>query len=555
MCFVTSLVAHRAAAARRAVVRCPAPTGTLGAPWMRTMHAMRGRQHVVAGGHAASVGAAEDILRAGGNAFDAAVAAMAAACAAEPALASLGGGGFLLACPASGRARVYDFFAHTPLARRPLADLDFYPIVVDFGTATQQFHIGRGSIATPGYVAGMFAVQRELGRMPMTELLAPAVRLAKEGVAITDFQAYLFRVIAPVFMASAPCRGIFASATRQGELVGSGEVLRQEALADTLEVLAREGEALFYRGEIAAALERDLRDAGQIGRADLEAYRVERREPLLLALRDARLLTNPPPASGGVLAGFGLSLLAAGVLEGLDPMGADYQLAVADVLQATREARIEAAARDPDAHAGVLDPQLLARYREQILGRASARRGTTHVSIIDAAGNLASVTLSNGEGSGYLVPGSGVMMNNMLGEEDLNPGGFQRWRAGERMTSMMMPSALAWLDGTLVACGSGGSNRIRSALLQVLARLALLRQDPESAVMAPRLHLEDGLLRVEGAYDVQRIAPLLQAWPKHHLWQERSMFFGGAHTVRLGPRGADGCADPRRAGVLRILPA
>jgi len=509
---------------------------------------------VVAGGHEASVSAAEDILRAGGNAFDAAVAAMAAACAAEPALASLGGGGFLLACPASGRARVYDFFAHTPLARRPLAELDFYPVVVDFGTATQQFHIGRGTIATPGVVAGLFAVQRELGRMRMVDLLAPAVSLAKQGVTITGFQAYLLRVIKPVFDASAQCRHIFASRTTDGALVGSGESLRQETLADTMEVLALEGEALFYRGEIAAAIERDLRDAGQIGRADLEGYRVDRREPLLLALREARVLTNPPPASGGVLAGFGLQLLAAGVLDGLDPGDVAYQFGIADVLQATAEARVEACARDPASAEGMLDPALLARYRERVLGRASARRGTTHVSIIDASGNLASATLSNGEGSGYMVPGSGVMMNNMLGEEDLNPGGFQRWRAGERMTSMMMPSAIAWPDGTLVACGSGGSNRIRSALLQVLARLILLREDPETAVLAPRLHLEDAMLSVEGGFDRERIAPLLQAWPEHQLWSERSMFFGGAHTVRLGPRGADGCGDPRRDGALRIIP-
>jgi gamma-glutamyltranspeptidase/glutathione hydrolase len=125
--------------------------------------------HVVAAGHPRTVAAAEAILRAGGNAFDAAVAAMAAACVAEPVLASLGGGGFVLACPAHGRPRVYDFFVDTPLQRLPRKDLDFYPLLADFGTQTQEFHIGRGSIATPGYVAGMFAVQRELGRMSMRD--------------------------------------------------------------------------------------------------------------------------------------------------------------------------------------------------------------------------------------------------------------------------------------------------------------------------------------------------------------------------------------------------
>jgi gamma-glutamyltranspeptidase/glutathione hydrolase len=175
--------------------------------------------------------------------------------------------------------------------------------------------------------------------------------------------------------------------------------------------------------------------------------------------------------------------------------------------------------------------------------------------VIDAAGNLASVTISNGEGSGYLVPDSGVVMNNMLGEEDLNPGGFQRWTPGERMTSMMMPCAAAWPDGTLLASGSGGSNRIRTALLQVLLQATVLGRAPEEAVMAPRLHLEDGLLSIEGGFDAGRIAPLLEAWPHHQLWEERNMFFGGAHTVRVGPRVADGCGDPRRAGEFRRLRA
>lgn len=517
---------------------------------------MKGGHHVVAAGHERTAAVAEEVLRAGGNAFDAAVASMAAACAAEPVLASPGGGGFLLACPASGPARIYDFFVHTPARRRPMAELDFYPIVADFGAVTQEFHIGRGTVAVPGFVAGMFAVRDDLGRMPMPDLVEPAVRIATEGVPITDFQAYLFRVVEPTFTATAATRAIFGSARAEGALVGAGERLRQSALADALYVLAREGADLFYRGDIAAAIERDLADGGQVTRADLEGYRVQRRRPLRLRVDGATVLTNPPPSSGGVLAGFGLALLGEGALAELDPAGARYALTVAAALEATAEARVEAVAAgralDED---GLLAPALLARYRAQVLGRARAARGTTHASIIDAAGNLASVTISNGEGSGYVVPEAGIVLNNMLGESDLNPGGFQRWQPGERMTSMMMPSAVSWPDGTVAALGSGGSNRIRSAVLQVLLRLIVCRQAPEPAVLAPRLHYEDGLLSVEGGFDRERIAPLLEAFPRHHLWDEVNVFFGGAHTVRLGPRVADGAGDPRRAGVFRRVPA
>ena len=517
---------------------------------------MKASHHVVAAGHESTAAAAEEVLREGGNAFDAAVAAMAAACAAEPVLASPGGGGFMLACPAEGQARVYDFFVQTPRAPRALDELDFYPIVADFGTARQEFHIGRGTIAAPGFVAGMFAVQRELSRMPLRELVAPATALAREGVPTTEFQSYLFSVVKPCFDATEECRAIFASKLRDGSLVTPGEVLRQPELADFLDVLAREGEGLFYRGEVAARVAEDLREGGQLDREDLEGYRVERRDPLSLEIAGARVLTNPPPSSGGVLAAFGLSLLADGPLHGLDPQGAAFQVAVAGVLEATSRVRVEALARGEElSRDALLDPVLLARYREQVLGRARASRGTTHASVIDADGNLASVTISNGEGSGYVVPGTGVVLNNMLGEEDLNPGGFQRWPAGSRMTSMMMPCAVAWPDGTLLASGSGGSNRIRTALLQVLLQATVLGRAPEAAVMAPRLHLENGLLSVEGGFDAERIAPLLEAWPEHQVWEQRNMFFGGAHTVRTGPRIADGVGDPRRAGVFRRVPA
>lgn len=512
--------------------------------------------HVVAAGHPQTVAAAEAILRAGGNAFDAAVAAMAAACVAEPVLASLGGGGFALACPSQGRPRVYDFFVDTPLQRLAREDLDFHPVIADFGTQTQEFHIGRGSIATPGYVAGMFALQRELGRMPMRELLGPAITLAREGHTITEFEAYLFSVVKPIYLATRECVDIFGSASNEGELVGSGEILRQEMLADFLEILALEGEDLFYRGEVAQMLERDQVNGGQLRRADLENYAVMPREPLALKLDGIQVLTNPPPSSGGALCEFSLSLLDPQALRDINPDDVHYQLAIADVLHATHEARIEAVAADPGGTmSGVFDPRLLARYRDEVMSRMRARRGTTHISIIDADGNLASVTVSNGEGSGYVVPGTGIVMNNMLGEEDLNPGGFQRWVPGQRMTSMMMPTAVRWPDGTVVACGSGGSNRIRSALLQVLSRMIVYRQTPEAAVLAPRLHYEDGLLSVEGGFDQERIAPLLEAWPQHRLWQSRNLFFGGAHTVRSGPGISDGIGDPRRAGVFVRVPA
>ena len=494
-------------------------------------------------------------MRAGGNAFDAAIAALAAACAAEPVLSSLGGGGYALARPASGSTRVYDFFVHTPSRRGALADLDFYPIEADFGTTTQEFHIGHGTIATPGMVAGLFRLHADLARLPMGELLAPAEQWAREGVVITEFQAYLFDVVKATYLASDATRDIFSSNREPQRLVCPGEILRQTDLADSLEILAREGPDLFYRGEMAERLARLLRSGGQLQRRDLENYQVQLSEPLTVNLPGATLLSNPPPAAGGILTAFALALFSAEELKGLDSRGSEYLIRLAATLESTHKHRMDVAAGGHLHSELLLDPELLEHYRAEVLGRALASRGTTHISIIDADGNLASVTTSNGEGSGTLIPGTGIVLNNMLGEEDLNPAGFQTWASGQRMTSMMMPSALFWPDGTQVATGSGGSNRIRSALLQVIAQLVFFQASPEQAVRAPRIHWEQGLLSIEGGFELGRLGALLEAYPRHQIWQQPNMFFGGAHTVRNGPRGADGCGDARRAGVFRKVPA
>ena len=521
---------------------------------------------VVAAGHALTAAAAEEVLRAGGNAYDATIAALATSFVAEPVLSSPGGGGFLLAAPVEERPRVYDFFVQTPRGRRPAGDIEFHPVMVDFGTAQQEFHIGRGTAATPGMMRGIAEIHADLATVPLRELVAPACRLAIEGVTVSEYQAYLFSVAEAIVGASEACRSIFGSPGVPGKLVQAGERLANPMLADALEAIAIEGADLFYRGEIAAALAADMATGGHLEAADLAGYRVEKRAPLSLDYHGVRILTNPPPSSGGALAGFGLALLAAldaggpsaaGAFEpfgakafGFVPFGSAAHVGrLAVVMEAASMARVEHSIETFAA----LDPALVERWRTQVAGRARAFRGTTQVSVIDAAGNIASATVSNGAGSGYVAPGTGIVMNNMLGEEDLNPGGFHRWPPDERMTSMMAPTALVWRDGRRVATGSGGSNRIRTALLQVLVNLVDFGMDIEKAVTAPRIHVEDAFLSVEGGFDPERIAPVLEAWPAHQLWDAPNMFFGGAHTVASGPCGVEGTGDPRRGGACVII--
>jgi len=507
---------------------------------------------VVAAGHTLTAEAAAEVLRAGGNAFDAVLAALSVACVVEPVLCTPGGGGFLLARPAAEKPRVYDFFVQTPAIRRAESDLDFRPILADFGGVTQEFHIGHGTTAVPGLVRGLFDIHRDLGTLPMGDVMAQAVTHAKDGITMTPFQAYVLKVVTATFTATEACHSIFKSAKDPSQLVGAGELLRQPELADTLETLAIEGDGLFYRGEIAAAIAEDMRAGGQITMADLSAYEVERRAPLTLDYHGVRMHTNPPPSSGGLLIAFGLALLENIDLAALGAGTCDYLATLVSVISATGEARVAAggdAGLDP-AH--ILDDGFLARYRDEIAGRAVSRRGTTHISVIDGDGNLASLTVSNGEGSGYVVPGTGIVMNNMLGEEDLNPGGFQRWPEAHRMTSMMAPTALELPNGDTVALGSGGSNRLRTAILQVLLNMIDFGLPVEEAVQAPRVHYENGLLSVEGGLDGDGIGPLLEAYPEHHLWDSRNMFFGGVHTVIATHKGMQGAGDSRRGGASLV---
>ena len=510
---------------------------------------------VVAAGHPATAEAAEVVLHEGGNAFDAIVAAHFAACVAEPVLCSLAGGGFMLAYANEARPRVYDFFAQTPLQCRDPAELDFYPILADFGTAQQEFHIGLGAMATPGSVRGLFEIHRDLCSMPMTRLVEPAIKLAREGIQLNDFQAYIFSIIEPIYLATAASRNIYSDSDNPQRIIGSGKVLQQHDQADFLDSLAREGEDLFYRGEVAAAISQlSNKGGGHLTRTDLENYHVIKRKPLAIPYRDAQVFINPPPSSGGLLIAFALDLLAQVNMADYSFGSSAYLQLLASTMALTNHARLATLASEtvhPDA-AQLLNPEFLRQYRDQIIGRARSFRGTTHISVTDRNGNIASMTVSNGEGCGCIIPHTGVMLNNMLGEEDINPNGFHRWPLNQRMTSMMAPAMVLFKDGRRIAIGSGGSNRIRSAILQVLLNLIDYRMSVEQAVNAPRIHLEGDLLSIENGFKPDELMEIITQYPRHTVWPNLNQFFGGAHTVMSDATTFSASGDPRRGGVAVV---
>ena len=260
-----------------------------------------------ASGHKETSRAARILLEEGGNAFDAVLGAMCAACVAEPMLASLGGGGFLLAQTAGGASQVFDFFTQTPSATE--GELDFYPIQADFGTATQEFHIGMGSIAVPGVVAGLFAIHRAHCRLPLEKIIEPAVHLAREGLRINRLQKYINEVLQPIIDASPEAAVMARPMFAPGRLAEIGEFIYNPDLADTFEALARHGEQWFYAGDPAQQLVRDCSSrGGLISHADLQSYRVIMRDPVIVESHNASISVNSPPSPGGCLTMFALSL-------------------------------------------------------------------------------------------------------------------------------------------------------------------------------------------------------------------------------------------------------
>ncbi len=494
----------------------------------------------IATGHAKTTEAAQLVLETGGNAVDAAIAAVLAACVAEPMLASLGGGGHALIQTPSQDPVCLDCFAHTPMAKRE-ESVDFYPILGNFGTDVQEFHVGLASVATPGLVAGLDALHERFGRLPKPILIGPACQLARQGVALNALHHHTFEILEPIIRATPESAQWAGLADQQAPLPAVGTLLTNPAFADFLENWAIDGQRAFYQGEPGQSLVSLCQQfGGHLQTEDLDAYEAIWREPLRWHYRDAELWSNPAPAFGGMM----LQLATHHLEQTLPPA---TELGSVQHVQALIEAM---ALTDLDrgvleSAAGELDA-LKAQFASILAKHPPTQKGTTHISIQDREGMGVALTVSNGEGSGQVLTQSGIMLNNMLGEEDLNRGGFGQWPCNRRLASMMTPTIVCRDRGDRYLLGSGGSNRIRTALMQVIAHLLDFDLTLQQAIDAPRLHLEKGHLSIELAAEWREET---QSWlMQHHrdatTWPSRSLFFGGVHAV--GPHEAS--ADQRREG-------
>jgi gamma-glutamyltranspeptidase/glutathione hydrolase len=531
-------------------------------------------QGVVAAGHPLTAEAGARVLREGGNAVDAAVAAMLTSFAAEQLLTGLGAGGYMLVAGAGEEPVLLDFFVEAPsdrmasvsTAARP-SPAELRSVDVSFGDAAQVFHIGPASCGVYGTPAGVCAAVERWGTVPLAELAAPAARLAREGVELNAGQAYIAKILTDLLTSTPECAALWAP---EGHVLQEGELLRNPELGDALALLGEEGAEPFYRGEIAAAVCDWMAAHGAaLSSENLAGYRAVAREPVRVRYRDREVLTNPPPSAGGTLLAYALALLDRGPAPP----------SLGDVVAAMGAAQVQ---RTPEFVEGLGEIGFLERFLARNLG------STTHISVLDAAGRACSVTASNGEGSGVVVPGTGIHLNNVMGEQDLNPLGFHRHPAGRRMPSMMAPTVVMLADrrsdrspigeGEVeLVLGSAGSNRIRSALLQTIVGVVDHGLGARAAVQAPRVHFEDGTLFAEPGIELDAVAvprrdphalidpdtvpgsgsdtdpaPVApeQLAPEQLVeFHDLNLFFGGVQAVLRRDGEIEGAGDPRRGGV------
>jgi gamma-glutamyltranspeptidase / glutathione hydrolase len=494
-----------------------------------------------------SADAALRVVEQGGGAVDAAVAAMLVTMVCEVGIVSLLGGLYATVWGANeAEAVTVDGCVAMP-GIDPGAAPDPVRWEVDTGYGGGlTMTIGHGSVATPGAPAALGLLQERFGRLPWREVVEPAEEVARSGFELGQASGhYLPFVRASVFgwdpQTVAGLRG------SDGGWVETGGLMVSPDLADTLGLLAREGPAAIYRGDLARAIVADMAErGGLVTAADLSAYSPVVRPALAWSAGRWQLRTNPPPAIGGA------TLAGMMIILGDRPTGpwthADVEALVGaqrTVLD-VRHDRIDVAGDRDSA------------VREMLAGvglGGERAPSTAHVSVVDSDGTACALTASHGYGSGATVPGTGLWLNNCLGEHELNRAAVA---PGEILASNMAPSVGRRDDGAVLAIGSPGADRITTALLQVLAGFVHAGTSLQAAVDRPRLHVRhlDSLDGPEVRVEVEDDLPLPPLDLPVRTHPTRSMYFGGvAATLRHPDGSVEAAGDPRRTGVVAVGPA
>lgn len=485
--------------------------------------------YAISAGHQLTVEAAEEVLLAGGNAIDAAIAAFLMSWVAEPCMSSAGGGGFAQVFFDGKKPRVFDFFCQTPQQKLAAGEIDFFPIVVDFGTAKEIFHVGRGSTAVPGSVAGVFALHKHFGRMPMHELAQPAIIVAKEGVVVNAFNYHIHFLLQSILELDPIGRELYFE---DGKMTAEGRKRYMPGLADYLDYLSKEGPNAFYRGEVARKIVEDHQQKGGcLQLSDFEDYTVNIKNPLLIDYQEYQISANPKPSLGGyyLQSYFEYFQKNGPAKQAFSPKYLEHLFGAYQSLEV--EKRKEGGA--------------LGRFIAQLKAG-----GTTHLNVVDKWGNAVSLSSSNGEGSGSFVSGTDIQLNNMLGEAALLPGGFHSWEPNTRLSSLMTPTMVFDEHKRLrLVLGSSGAGRIASALCQIIYLSLAYNFDLARAVSAPRAHFQDDIFNIEPGFQEG------YQHPDEHfkIWSQPSVYFGGVNALKIKNDQWTAIGDQRRFGTGRAV--
>lgn len=464
------------------------------------------RQGMVVASEPLAAEAGLEILRAGGNAVDAAVAVGFALAVTHPEAGNIGGGGFMLVRLAGGEAVVVDYREEAPAAAARDMFLDARGELIPEATT-----IGARAAGVPGTVAGLALAHRKYGKLPWARVLRPAIRLAEQGFPVSYAFSESLRADRELLSRFAETRRIFL---RDGHPYEPGEVFRQPGLARTLRQIAGGGPKAFYRGRIARAIVATMeRHRGLINREDLARYQAKVRPPLRGTFRGYEILTVPPPSGGGIAL---LEML--NVLEPMDLGAPNSSQSIHWMAETMRRAYADRAAYLGDADLvpvpvrGLISRQYAAKLREEILqGKAGVAvepgrptefesSETTHFSVVDAQGNAVAntYTLNGGYGSGVTVEGAGFLLNNQMDDFAARPGepnmyGLVQGDANaiaprKRPLSSMTPTIVVQHGQVRLVLGSPGGGTISNTVLQVLLNVLAFQMDIRRAVMAPRFH-------------------------------------------------------------------
>ena len=450
-----------------------------------------------------------EVLKKGGNAIDAAVAVGYALAVVYPAAGNLGGGGFMTLQLANGRKTFLDFREKAPLAATANMYLDASSNLIE-GLSTR----GYLAVAVPGSVAGMEAARTKYGSMQRAALMAPAIRLAEKGFVLTQGDVDMLGTATADFRADAPSAAIFLN---RGKAFAPGQTLVQKDLAKTLRLISQRGPDGFYKGTVARALvSASTAGKGILSQADLDQYSVREMPPVECDYRGYRVVSAPPPSSGGTVICQILN-----IVEGypLKELGFRAAQAVHYQIEAMRHAYV-----DRNSYLG--DPDFVKNPLERLLDKGYAARiraaidpakagvsedikpgvaphegsNTTHYSIVDQHGNAVAVTytLNDWFGAKVTVPGTGVLLNNEMDDFTVKIGvpnmyGLVQGEAnaiapGKRPLSSMSPTIVTRDGKPVIVVGTPGGSRIITAVTHTLLNLIDYGMTVQEAVDAPRFH-------------------------------------------------------------------